>query len=133
MAFLKFCVVGGSGVVVDMGMLWCLLNQSGVVMPLALAKALACESAIINNFFWNDRWTFRGASATGRAGAWWQRFLWFNGISLAGLGLNVGLVQVQVSLLGANPYVANGVAIVLVAWFNYALSRRFGWRVVGAR
>lgn len=115
-----------------MAILWLCLNQKVVVLPLALVKALACETAIVNNFFWNDRWTFRAASETGRSGPRLQRFLRFNGISAAGLALNVGLFQVQVAGLGANPYAANAVAIVLVAWFNYAFSRRFGWRVASA-
>ncbi len=101
-SFLKFCVVGGIGVIVDRGMLWFVLNQGAVAMSLAASKAITCECAIINDFFWNDRWTFRGGSGSGRSRTRGQRFLSFNGISLAGLWLNVGLVQTQVTPLGAD-------------------------------
>jgi dolichol-phosphate mannosyltransferase len=129
MPFLKFCLVGASGVVVDMGVLWFLLQQDVMTVPMAVAKALAAESAIVNNFVWNDRWTFRNAAGASDRGSGLARFLRFNAISFAGLGLNVGLFLAQVSLLGTNPYLANAVAIVLVACFNFGMSRRYGWRV----
>ena len=120
--FGKFCVVGGSGVVVDMGILALLVHVG--TLPLPLAKAVACETAIVNNFLWNDRWTFRKA---GSALSGCARFLRFNGVSLAGLALNVALFSAQVLWLGMNVYLANAAAIVMVAGFNYTLSRRWAW------
>ncbi len=118
----KFCVVGGSGVVVDMGMLALLVHVS--TLPLAVAKAVACETAIVNNFLWNDRWTFRKA---GSPLSWRSRFVRFNGVSLAGLALNVAVFTLFASGLKLNLYLANATAIVLVAGFNYTLSRHWAW------
>ena len=124
--FLRFCLVGAVGVVVDMGVLALLAHFAA--LPLVLAKAGACEAAIVNNFIWNDRWTFRGVRAGGPS-----RFVRFNGVSLAGLVLNVTLFHVQVHWLGLNLYLANAVAIGLVAGFNYTLSRQWAWRPVGGK
>jgi len=120
----QFCLVGASGVVVDMGALTLLAHLTPV--PLVLAKAMACELAIVNNFVWNDLWTFHGAgSGTSR----FLRFVRFNGVALVGLALNVRLFQAQVEGLGLNLYLANAVAIGLVAGFNYTSSRHWAWRV----
>ena len=124
--FLRFCLVGATGVVVDMGVLALLVQFA--TLPPVLAKAGACEVAIVNNFIGNDRWTFRGVRAGGPS-----RFVRFNGVSLAGLVLNVTLFHVQVHWLGLNLYLANAVAIGLVAGFNYTLSRQWAWRPVGGK
>ena len=121
--FMQFCAVGSSGVLVDMGLLAVLVHLS--VLPVVLAKAVACEIAVVNNFLWNDRWTFRN-TATGASRC--ARFLRFNGVSLAGLALNVALFAAQVRWLGINLYLANAVAIMVVAGFNYTLSQQWAWR-----
>ena len=56
----KFCVVGGSGVLVDMAVLGLVAGVLG--WNLSVAKVLAAETAIVNNYTWNDRWTFWGRS-----------------------------------------------------------------------
>lgn len=88
---LSFCLVGASGVVVDMGVLALLVTWTP--LPLWLAKAVACEVAIASNFLGNDRWTFRG---TGGGPGRGHRFLRFNGVALAGLMLNVTAFAVLV-------------------------------------
>ncbi len=55
--FLKFCIVGGSGVIVNIGLLWLLVETTS--LPFYLCSLLAIESAIILNFFLNDSWTWR--------------------------------------------------------------------------
>lgn len=128
-SFLKFCVVGATGMAVDMSGLYLFSAPSLLSLPLPLAKALSTECGILNNFVWNDLWTFRGARQGGRADCRVARFLRFNAIALGGLVLNIGLFQAQVQWLGVNIYLANAVAIVLVAFFNYWMSRTFGWRM----
>lgn len=126
--FLRFCLVGATGVVVDMGVLALLVQFSP--LPQVLAKACACEAAIVNNFVWNDRWTFRRAG-TGAGGL--SRFVRFNAVSLAGLALNVALFSLLIRGVGFNLYLANAVAIGLVAGFNYTLSRQWAWRPATGR
>ena len=115
--FFQFCLVGASGVVVDMGILALLTHFSP--LPLLLAKALDCEIAIGNNFLWNDCWTFREARSGRALGA---RFLRFNGTALAGLILNVMLFGLLVHGSGLNLYLANALAIGAVAGINYLVS-----------
>lgn len=66
--FLKFCAVGASGVVVNLGVL-ALLTALG--MRSSIASAWAIEVSILSNFAVNELWTFRdqraGSSLAGRA------------------------------------------------------------------
>ncbi|MFM7790024.1 MAG: GtrA family protein, partial [Microcystis panniformis] len=81
--FLRFSLVGLSGVFVDMSILYLLADPSTLAWDETRSKIIAAEVAIINNFLWNDRWTF-GDLSTGQ-NRWQQRlkrFLKFNLICL---------------------------------------------------
>jgi dolichol-phosphate mannosyltransferase len=126
--YAQFCLVGGTGVIVDMAVLWLLASPLALGWNLSLSKVIAAESAIFNNFFWNDRWTFRVETA--RRNTPRQRlirFLKFNLICASGIGLSVLLLNVQVHGLGVNLYLSNFIAIVLVSLWNFLLNVKFGW------
>ena len=126
--FLRFGLVGGSGVLVDMSLLFVFADPRMLGWGLSISKALAAEAAIVNNFIWNDLWTFRDRALNCPG---WRlrasRFGRFNLICLAGIGLNVGLLNALVHGLGLNIYVANGIAIVVVSLWNFGMNLRFGW------
>ncbi len=125
----RFATVGLSGVVVDMSVLYLLSDPSTLGWGLTRSKLLAAELAIVNNFVWNDYWTFRDVVAPQRgARAWWRRFAKFNVICLSGLVLNVALLNLQFNVLGMNRYLANAIAIALVMGWNFWLNVKMGWR-----
>ena len=68
---------------------------------------LSGEAGIINNFLWNDLWTFRDISSSQRG---WQkrvkRLLKFNLICLTGLIFNLLIVNLLFNFLGINEYLA---------------------------
>ena len=126
--FLKFCVVGASGVLVDMGLLFLLSDPSTLGLGLTRSKIIAAETAVLSNFLLNDAWTFRQAArlAPGfRARA--RRFLAFNVICSVGIALNVMILNVLFNFGHINRYLANGVAIVIVTGWNYWLNRKLNW------
>jgi dolichol-phosphate mannosyltransferase len=127
--FVRFCVVGLSGVAIDMGLLWLLSDPGMLGWGLTRSKLIAAESAIVNNFVWNDLWTFRDLVPEQRTlRAALTRLLKWNAICLAGLVLNVVLLNVQFNLLGMNRYLANAVAILVVTAWNFLVSRALAWR-----
>ena len=69
--YAQFCAVGASGVVVDMGVLHLLAAPALRALNLSLSKAVAAEVALVNNFTWNDLWTFRGLDAAGAGQRGW--------------------------------------------------------------
>jgi dolichol-phosphate mannosyltransferase len=132
--FARFCVVGASGVLVDMGVFYLLGDPSGLHIGLTPSKAIAAECAIASNFLWNDAWTFRDAA--GRqpgASAKLGRFARFSLVCSIGLVINLLLLDALVLVFGVNRYVANAVAIAVVSLWNYGLNARLSWRVPRAR
>ena len=126
--FIQFGLVGGTGVIVDMTVLFLLADPRTLGWNLSLSKAIAAEIAILNNFIWNDLWTFRDRSAD-RTG--WRarshRFSKFNLICLAGMALNILILNAEVHWLHINVYVANFVAILVVSVWNFGMNAKFGW------
>ncbi len=128
--FCRFALVGLSGVVVDMVILYLLHSYLG--WGLTRSKLVAAELAIFNNFIWNDAWTF--ADVTLRQRGWaarCKRWLKFNLICLSGLGLNIMLLNGFYNLIFNQqwPYLANLIAIALVTLWNFWLNLKLSWRV----
>ncbi|MGB6017483.1 MAG: glycosyltransferase [Nodosilinea sp.] len=128
--FVRFGLVGLSGVVVDMLILYLLHSTLG--LPLTRSKIVAAEFAIINNFIWNDAWTFADISMLQKGwSARLKRFLKFNLVCLAGLVLNVLVLNVVYNLVFGQrwAYLANLVAIAIVTFWNFWLNLKLSWRV----
>lgn len=125
--FIRFVLVGFSGMAVDMGMLYMLYDLLGV--GLTRSAILAAELAIINNFFWNDRWTFKDLS--NKQHGWRKavkRFAKFNIICLMGLILKVLLLNILFNGLHINAYLANFLAIIVVTIWNFWINLKLSWR-----
>jgi dolichol-phosphate mannosyltransferase len=126
--FLRFGIVGFSGVFVNMGVLYVLRD----ILNWELTRSLivAAELAIISNFLWNDLWTF-GDISKRQPGKRQQlkRLLKFNTICLMGLILNVLLVNLLFNIFGMNEYLANLIAIAAVTLWNFWINMKLSWRV----
>jgi putative flippase GtrA len=99
--FMKFCAVGASGVVVNMGFLALFADALG--LQANLAAALSIEISVNTNFFINELWTFRDRrDGSGRPARRWLRF---HAVSLVGAALQwsvfVALNAIVARLLGA--------------------------------
>ncbi|NEU77230.1 glycosyltransferase [Hassallia byssoidea VB512170] len=128
--FLRFGLVGLSGVFVDMTLLYLLSDPSTLALPLTRSKIIAGEIAIINNFLWNDVWTF--ADVSSGQYEWRQRmkrFLKFNIICLAGLVLNVLVLNLVFNFIIQNRYIANLIAIAVATVWNFWVNLKLSWRV----
>jgi dolichol-phosphate mannosyltransferase len=131
--FLRFAAVGGSGVLIDMAVLFLLSDPRALGFPLTRSKIVAAELAIINNFLWNDAWTFRDLVGTQRGLRHkLRRLLKFNIVCGIGLALNVVLLNVQFNWLHMNRYVANLIAIGVVTAWNFWLNLKLSWRDTGS-
>ena len=126
--FLRFGIVGFSGVFVNMGVLYVLRD----ILNWELTRSLmvAAELAIINNFWWNDLWTFGDISKRqpGKRQRL-KRLLKFNTICLMGLILNVLLVNLLFNVFKMNEYLANLIAIAAVTLWNFWINMKLSWRV----
>jgi len=126
--FIRFGLVGFSGVFVDMAILYLLRD----VFALGLTRSLivSAEVAIINNFFWNDLWTFKDVSQQQKgARKRFKRLLKFNIICLVGVAIKVFLANILFNFLGFNEYLSNLIAIALVTLWNFWFNLKLSWRV----
>ncbi|MGK7923375.1 MAG: glycosyltransferase [Trichodesmium sp.] len=126
--FIRFVIVGFSGVFVDMAIFYLLREVMG--LGLTRSAMLSAEIGIINNFFWNDLWTFSDIS---RKQLGWQKRIKrlgkFNLICLAGLILNVLILNLLFNILGVNEYIAKLIAIAIVSFWNFWVNMKLSWRV----
>ena len=120
MRFIRFNSVGVVGFALQMGVLAMLL-YAGV--HYLVATALAVETAILHNFLWHERWTWRDRPAAGRGRlARLGRFHALNGlISLVG---NVLLMRLFVGTFGLPAIPANVAAVLACSAVNYFASDR---------
>jgi dolichol-phosphate mannosyltransferase len=128
--FIRFGLVGMTGVGVDMTMLYLLGDPTTLGLPLTHSKIMAGEIAIWNNFLWNDAWTFADVSMAQQE--WYRRlkrFLKFNAICLVGLGFNVLILNLVVNFIVPDRYIANLLAILVTTFWNFWFNLKLSWRV----
>jgi dolichol-phosphate mannosyltransferase len=126
--FFRFGVVGFSGVFVDMAVFYLLRTVLG--FGLTRSTMLSAEVAIINNFLWNDFWTFGDVSRRqpGKRQRI-KRLIKFNIICLAGIILQTLIVNLLFNVFGINEYVAKLMAIAIVTVWNFWVNLKLSWRV----
>ena len=73
--FVKFGIVGGSGVVVNAGMLYAVTELFH--LDYRVSSVIAIECAIFSNFYWNRRWTWADRHESS-AGSWIGQCVRFN-------------------------------------------------------
>lgn len=144
--FLRFGIVGFSGLFVDIVVLFLLRERVG--LPLYLANNLAIEAAIINNFLWNDAWTFADIAKTQQGWqARLQRFAKFNAVCVVGALLQNAILALVLLIpaVGQLPLIAGGFvnagwtenadeyfakvsAIAVVTFWNFWINLKVSWR-----
>ncbi|MEO0350941.1 MAG: glycosyltransferase [Cyanobacteria bacterium P01_A01_bin.15] len=130
--FLRFGLVGLSGVFVDMAVLYLLSDPGTLAWGLTRSKIIAGEVAIFNNFLWNDAWTFADVARSQQGmTARLKRFLKFNVVCLSGLVLNVLLLNLIFNVVFGQQYryAANLIAIAVVTAWNFWMNLKLSWRV----
>ena len=122
----RFIAVGFSGGIVNLFLYRLLVAAQWTVWEAATGAAAL---AILNNFFWNERFTFPEArKASPGMGPAMHRLLIFAFISLGGLVLNVGVVELLVAILRL-PWVPGILAGIAVAGaWNFFANANFTWR-----
>lgn len=114
---IKFGVVGLSGVLVNEGVLY-LLMESNLTMRKVLAPFIAFEVSVINNFVWNDLWTFKDL----RKKSFLERFFGFHAASYIGGAVQLGVYFILYAM-GLHYLIANLFAIGFGYVVRYLVNR----------
>jgi dolichol-phosphate mannosyltransferase len=128
--FIKFCLVGASGILVNMGLLWLLTEVAGLFY--LVSAAIAIETSITSNFVWNDIWTFRERRTGGKRAAL-VRWLKFNAVSAGGIGINLALLWLLTEIAGIHYLISNLCGIIAAALWNFAANVSWTWRRITSR
>ena len=122
--FIKFCLVGLSGVGVNLGLTWLLTESAGLYY--VVSNAIGIETSIISNFLLNNYFTFADRNKPG-ARALLGRLLKFNAASLVGLGINLGATWLFTDRLGLYYLLSNVIGIALSMLWNYLSNNWWTW------
>ncbi|MCL7393818.1 MAG: GtrA family protein [Thaumarchaeota archaeon] len=118
--FLKFGVVGASGVVVNYGVSYaCYIAGLSDIISLAIGV----ETAIISNFIWNDLWTFRNR----RTLKLHLRILYFHVSRLLGFLATMASHYLFAYILGIPIAISYILAIGVGTLTNFFTSDLFVW------
>lgn len=130
--FLRFGLVGFSGVFIDLAAFYLLRSQFN--LGIARSTMLSAEVAVVSNFLWNDLWTF-GDISRGQPGnrQRFKRFLKFNLICLMGIILQALIVSLLHDAFNLSEYIAKPIAIVIVTFWNFWINLKLSWRVTDVR
>ena len=113
------------GVAVQLAVLVSLTEALG--LNYLVATVLAVESAILHNFVWHERWTWRDRDR-GSHGRW-ERLAWFNLVTGAlSISTNVVFTALYVSTFGIHYAVANMLAIASCSLLTFIANDRFVFR-----
>ncbi|MEH2250363.1 glycosyltransferase [Nostoc sp.] len=130
--FLRFGLVGFSGVFVDLTVFY--LLRTVIHLGLTRSTILSAGVAIINNFLWNDLWTFSDISQRQRdPHQRFKRFLKFSAICLAGVILQALIINFLYNVLGINQYLAKLIAIAVATIWNFWINLKLSWRVTDVK
>jgi dolichol-phosphate mannosyltransferase len=124
---IRFIMVGFSGIIVNMGVLYVLTSVLGIFY--LISSLVAIELSILNNFLWNDRWTFSG-DARHRLLDPWQRLGLYHLVSAGGIVINLGLLFVLTEFFGVYYLISNIIGIMAAFSWNFLLNRNITWKPV---
>jgi putative flippase GtrA len=113
--FIKFGIVGVSGVLVDFGFTF--LCKEILKIPKYVANAIGFTIAASSNYYFNRIWTFH--SHNPEVAIEYSKFIC---ISLVGLGINTLILWILVSKYKKNFYISKLFAIAVVTIWNFFIN-----------
>ena len=123
--FVKFCLVGASGTLVNMGLLWLLTEFAG--LPYLVSAAVGIETSIISNFTFHDFFTFSDRRSR-TVKIFFGRLLKYNLISLIGLAINMGMLWLLTEVVGLYYLLSNVFGIASATVCRYVLNLWWTWK-----
>ena len=113
--FIKFGIVGFSGVVVDFSITF--ICKEYLKVQKYVANAIGFTVAASTNYFLNRVWTFESTNPDVL-----MEFSRFFIIALIGLGINMAIVWAMTSKMRVNFYLSKVVATIVVTAWNFLIN-----------
>jgi putative flippase GtrA len=120
--FIKFGIVGFSGLIVDFGLTW--IAKEKLNIQKYISNAIGFSVAATSNYFLNRIWTFQSMNPEIAI-----EFSQFIVVSLIGLALNTFILWLIVSRFKFNFYLSKAFAIIVVMLWNFFANLLFTFAV----
>ncbi len=117
---IKYYTVGGSGVLVNLGILYALTDFMGLWY--IASQVIAISLSISSNFLFNRFWTFSGSIQDQRNSVMYVKFII---VSLIGMFIQLGITFTLVENIALYYMHAAGIGIVVAGAINYVVNRRW--------
>ena len=117
--FIRFAVIGGTGVIVNLAVLHVFFAQ--LHWAPAIASALAVEAAILSNFVGNNWWTFEQRTFSV------FRLFKYNVVALGGLVITTVTFTGLMQWFGISYIVADLIGIGAATAWNFVASVLWAW------
>jgi dolichol-phosphate mannosyltransferase len=142
--FVRYCLTGFSGVFINligqslshsaMGIDSMNYKEGEYSLP-GVSVAIGFFFSVINNFYWNNRWTFRDKRIIGKLAVFQAIFYYFL-ITSVGFLIQISVWRFLLELLHHSlgyaeifTYLANFFGILTATTWNYYLSKNFMWKI----
>jgi putative flippase GtrA len=122
----KFCIVGGSGYIVNLAVFTFAFEVLNVHHLIAATAAFIV--GVTNNFWWNRHWTFRAKA--GRAETQAPRFF---AVSVVAFLFALGVLELLVSVVGLAEVPAQAIAIVAATPLNFIGNKMWSFAIEVSR
>ena len=123
-SFLKFCTVGGTGIFLNLAILYALVEYGGLWY---MASATASFFIVaMNNFFWNKIWTFQDRRR--EAGVIGRQLGKFMATSIISLSINLLILNLLVESFGLWYLLGQLIAIGVAVIVNFSLNSLWVFR-----
>jgi dolichol-phosphate mannosyltransferase len=135
---IRFTAVGGSGIIVNLGVLALLANFTE--LKLILASAIAIEVSILTNFLLHNRFTFQdsieavagsvasNAERSQTSQDFLSKLASFNAASLGTAAVSLAVFTLLHAVFGMHYLVAQLLGIISAFALNYQISSRLIWK-----
>ena len=121
---IKYFLVGGIGVGVNLGLLYVLTDFLGIWY--ILSQVIAITISITNNFFLHRYWTFKNEISEPKT---IERYVKFFIVSVIGMGIQLGLTFALVENYDMYYLYAAVIAIGSASAFNYLVNRKWTFEI----
>lgn len=116
----KYYLVGASGVIVNLGILFTLTEFAGLWY--LLSSSIAIYTSITTNFILNKIWTFKDTEMRQRTVLMYAKFI---GVSLVGMGIQLGFNYLFVDKLHLYYLLAALISIGIASSVNFVVNRHW--------
>lgn len=116
--FVKFGIVGGSGIIVNSAILWFCHDLIGLIIP--IASIFSVGISILTNFLLNDLWTWK--TAENKKHSFFQRVIRYYISASLGAGINYVVLIVLTHFFGMYYLIANLIGILGGTISNFLFS-----------